>query len=57
MDETDNLKTTLRCFGFALIMLLSSLTAVAQSKFASKVTLDESKATVETILKKIENQT
>ena len=44
----DNLKTTLRCFGFALIILLSSLTAVAQSKLASKVTLDESKATVET---------
>lgn len=57
MDKTDNLKTTLRCFGFALIMLLSSLTAVAQSKLASKVTLDESKATVETILKKIETQT
>ena len=57
MDKTDNLKTALRCFGFALIMLLSSLTAVAQSKLASKVTLDESKATVETILKKIETQT
>ena len=57
MDKTDNLKTALRCFGFALIMLLSSLTAVAQSKLVSKVTLDESKATVETILKKIETQT
>ena len=57
MDKTDNLKTTLRCFGFVFIMLLSSLTAVAQGKLASKVTLNESKATVETILKKIENQT
>lgn len=57
MDKTDSLNHTLRRIGFAALLLLCSLAALAQGKLASKVNLDESKATVETVLKKIERQT